>query len=90
MPFPSLDDVYLAITQEKDNRISSVNQESCMDGVSFIAQTTSHPRNLNNEKSILPQSPAKAAGELDIWRSSAFTLLSIKCGGETDRETMIW
>lgn len=49
---PSLDDVYLDVTQEKDSRLPAITHESCVDGVSFTAQLTNHSHNFNfnNEK----------------------------------------
>lgn len=60
--FLSLDDVYLAITQEEDNRVSTVNHESRIDGVSFVAQLTNCFRNFNNGKSHSATIVCKSCG----------------------------
>ncbi|KAL1222697.1 hypothetical protein V5N11_004448 [Cardamine amara subsp. amara] len=62
VPFPSLDDVYLALTQEEDSRLAVVPHDNRTDGVSFAAQSMPRPRNPVNDKTRLVTGVCKSCG----------------------------
>lgn len=72
VPFPSLDDVYLTITQEEDSRLSAINHESRVDGVSFVAQSANRSRSFNSDKSRSVTNTCKSCGRTGHMAEQCF------------------
>lgn len=62
VPFPTLDDVYLTLTQDEDSRMVVVTPDSRIDGVSFAAQMVLRTRGSPNDRNRVVTDVCKTCG----------------------------